>query len=159
MAAVRTKGTAPEALFASILRRARMKFRCNAKDLIGCPDFVLERHRLVVFVDGDFWHGRDWFEARVAPVQNREFWIAKFEINRERDLRSERLLRRRGWSVVRFWASDLRRNPTRALALIRQKCKRSKARIRTRSVGSQNRRGPGRERRANTRSKRTHLRM
>jgi DNA mismatch endonuclease (patch repair protein) len=134
MAAVKTKGTAPEALLASILRRARLKFRCNARDLIGCPDFVLEPHRLVVFVDGDFWHGRDWFEARIAPVQNREFWIAKFEMNRERDLRSERLLRRRGWSVLRFWASDLKRNPAEALSLIRGKCKRYQARAGTRSI-------------------------
>jgi DNA mismatch endonuclease, patch repair protein len=121
MAAVRTKGTEPELLLGRLLGRVRVRFRSNARELPGTPDFVLASSRTAIFVDGDFWHGRQWFESGIAPNQNRTFWIAKFKINRARDLRAERLLRRRGWAVIRFWASDLRKAPDDALELILRK--------------------------------------
>lgn len=132
MAAVKTSGTAPEVLLASMLNQLRLRFRRNARDLAGSPDIVLDRPRIAIFVDGDFWHGRAWFERRAAPKQNKTFWIAKFEINRTRDLRCERLLRRHGWSVVRLWASDLKKKPDVAVALIEERRKkRTQRRART----------------------------
>ncbi len=60
-----------------------------------------------MFVDGDFWHGRDWERARQRIKSNREFWYAKIERNMARDLRTDQRLQARGWRVLRFWASEV----------------------------------------------------
>jgi len=66
----------------------------------GTPDFSISAVRLAVFVDGDFWHGRTWFAHGDAPKTRRDFWIAKFETNRQRDQRVGNQLRRAGWSCA-----------------------------------------------------------
>lgn len=84
MRAVRSCSTAVERSICLELRRAGYKFRSNATNLPGKPDIVFPRKRLVVFVDGDFWHGRQWklrgfgsLERQFRFVNNRDYWIAK----------------------------------------------------------------------------------
>jgi len=118
MRAVRSRGTDPEERLAATLNALGLRFRRHDSKLPGTPDFVFVLHRVAVFVDGDFWHGRAWFARGEAPVGNREFWIRKFEMNRRRDRRVDRALRRLGWGVVHLWGSDIRRAPDRAAARI-----------------------------------------
>lgn len=70
------------------------------------PDFVFRAHRLVVFIDGCFWHGCP--HHATTPKANAEFWAAKLADNKERDRYVNRALRRRGWRVVRIWEHDLK---------------------------------------------------
>ena len=126
MRAVRTTRTEPEERLAVALRAMGIRFRRNARSVFGTPDFAFHQMRLAVFVDGDFWHGRAWFESRSAPATNSRFWIEKFERNRDRDRLVERTLRRAGWSVLRFWASDVRKNPTRCVSLVHKRLRRRK---------------------------------
>ena len=70
------------------------------------PDFVFRSRRLVVFVDGCFWHGCP--RHGTQPKGNAAFWRAKFRRNQERDRRDTRNLRRAGWKVVRLWEHELR---------------------------------------------------
>ena len=70
------------------------------------PDFVFADRRLVIFVDGCFWHGCPRHGSR--PRGNAAFWRAKFLLNQERDRRDTRNLRRAGWNVVRLWEHALR---------------------------------------------------
>jgi DNA mismatch endonuclease (patch repair protein) len=107
MRAVKSRGTSAETRLVRILDEIGAERRTHARDLPGQPDFVLDKFRIALFVDGDFWHGRPWLERGEAPIQNRAYWIAKFERNAERDARTSRLLRRHGWSVVRIWESEL----------------------------------------------------
>jgi len=118
MASVRTSGTMPELLLLTLLHERRLRVRRQARELPGSPDLVFDRVKLAIFVDGDFWHGRQWFESRGAPAQNRRFWIAKFEKNRNRDRLADARLRRSGWSVLRVWASDVRKRPAETVQLI-----------------------------------------
>jgi DNA mismatch endonuclease (patch repair protein) len=113
MKTVRRVRTEPEERLAGALRAAGLRFRRNDSTLSGSPDFVLRKYRIVIFVDGDFWHGRTWFSDGAAPGTNREFWIRKFEVNRKHDLKVGRRLRAEGWIVRRFWGSDARREPER----------------------------------------------
>lgn len=129
MRAVHRAGTGAECAFEALAMRWR--FRAQARDLPGTPDFVHDRLRVAIFIDGDFWHGRWWFERRAAPVGNREYWIAKFERNRARDLAVDRSLRCSGWAVVRVWESDLRASPAKVKArLIRLLATRGPRRLR-----------------------------
>jgi DNA mismatch endonuclease (patch repair protein) len=111
MRAVRTAQTEPELLLVSALRKRGLRFRTNDQDIVGIPDICFRRLRLAVFVDGDYWHGRAWFESGRAPATNRRFWVSKFECNRTRDLEVTKALRIDGWSVLRLWGSDVKKSP------------------------------------------------
>jgi DNA mismatch endonuclease (patch repair protein) len=113
MKRVRRSRTADEELLHAALRRVGIRVRRNVASLPGSPDFVATAARLVVFVDGDFWHGRPWFTRRAAPKSNRRFWIERFESNRKRDRRVDRRLRALGWKVMRVWGTDVRKDPGR----------------------------------------------
>src|SRR5439155_816199 len=116
--------TEPEERLANALRGLGMRFCQNDTRIFGTPDFVFRRARLVVFVDGDFWHGRSWFQAGSAPATNSDFWIGKFERNRRRDRLVDRELRRRGWHVLRVWGSEARKDPTACAKRVRLRLRR-----------------------------------
>jgi DNA mismatch endonuclease (patch repair protein) len=105
----------PELLLRRAIWRLGLRYRLHDDRLPGAPDIVLKRHRAVVFVDGDFWHGRHWRKRRVrlAAGANANYWIAKIERNRTRDRSISRALMRLGWKVIRVWESDVQSDPDR----------------------------------------------
>ena len=113
----RKTNTKAELELQEALRRHRMWFDVHRSDLQGCPDFVFPQYRVVVFCDGDFWHGRNWKQlaGRLARRANASYWIAKIGANRARDVRIRRALRRRGWTVIRVWETDILQD-SRAIA-------------------------------------------
>jgi DNA mismatch endonuclease (patch repair protein) len=82
------------------------------------PDFVFLHLKLVVFVDGCFWHGCK--EHCKMPTNNRTFWEDKLLRNRLRDELVDRTLRRAGWSVLRLWEHELRDAPVAVRRLRRR---------------------------------------
>jgi len=101
--------TASEMRLRRVLWRAGCRYRTNLGELPGRPDVVFTRARLAVFCDGDFWHGKAWEERRTKLAQgtNADYWLAKIERNMERDARSNERLERDGWTVLRFWESQI----------------------------------------------------
>jgi DNA mismatch endonuclease (patch repair protein) len=75
---------------------------------------------VVVFCDGDFWHGRDWLRRRRKLVAgaNAAYWVAKIAANIARDRRNTRLLRHQGWTVVRLWETDILARPAGAVEIV-----------------------------------------
>ena len=123
-AASRKRDTKPEMLLRSCLHAYGLCFRVVSK-LPGKPDIVFPRLKIAIFVDGDFWHGRN-LKTRVAKLargHNAPYWSAKIMANHARDIRTRRKLRAKGWKVVRVWEGDIRRSPTaardRIVALLR----------------------------------------
>jgi DNA mismatch endonuclease (patch repair protein) len=104
-----------ELRLATILRRNGLKGWRRHLKLPGTPDFAWPRERLVVFVDGCFWHGCP--RCYRSPSRNSEFWKVKLESNRARDRRVSRLLRSLGWRVLRLW--ECRITEARTLSRIR----------------------------------------
>ncbi|SRR5258708_6035503 len=98
------------ALRREIWRRG-LRYRLHDRRLPGCPDIVFRAQRVAVFCDGDFWHGRDIDArlARLAKGHNATYWVAKLRRNVERDLRHTLALEAAGWTVLRFWETDLLR--------------------------------------------------
>lgn len=121
-----SKGTKPELLLRRELWGLGYRYRVNARDLPGKPDLVFRRERLVVFVDGDFWHGRDWKrrKQRLANGHNAAYWQSKIAYNIERDAKHTAQLQGIGWRVLRLWETDIRKSPDdaarRVIALIRR---------------------------------------
>lgn len=74
--------------------------------LFGRPDFVFPKKRIVVFVDGEFWHGHP--TRGQIPKTNTEFWVKKIAKNKKRDRLVNRTLRDKGWVVVRIWQHELK---------------------------------------------------
>lgn len=116
MARIKSRGTAPEIALTKILRKARVKFRRHVTSLPGTPDFALRDGLVVVFVDGEFWHGR-----KLASWQHKldKYWLRKIMGNVRRDRRNHAKLRKLGWAVVRIWESQLKETPEKCLARIR----------------------------------------
>jgi DNA mismatch endonuclease (patch repair protein) len=92
---------------------AGCRYRKNVPDLPGRPDIVFLGVRVAVFCDGDFWHGRDWETRRLKLGRgtNSAYWLAKIQGNIERDQRNTRQLQEIGWTVLRFWESEIRSDP------------------------------------------------
>jgi DNA mismatch endonuclease (patch repair protein) len=111
----RARDTGPELLLRRAIWRLGLRYRLHDDRLLGAPDIVLKRHGAVVFVDGDFWHGRHWRKrrARLAAGANARYWIAKIERNRSHDRGISRALKRLGWTVIRVWESDVQSDPDR----------------------------------------------
>lgn len=73
--------------------------------LPGRPDFVFTKHKVAVFIDGDFWHGNP--RRFRLPKSNCDYWQDKIMGNRKRDRQINKELKRLGWRVIRFWESSL----------------------------------------------------
>lgn len=124
MSRVRATDTRMEVMLRSALHRQGYRFRKNVAALPGKPDITFSKRRVVIFVDGDYWHARILKEAGIGALrmslktQNREFWVAKLQRNHERDIAVTAELERQGWIVVRVWESDLKRKMTECLRAI-----------------------------------------
>ena len=85
--------------------------------LFGKPDFIFRRERIVIFVDGCFWHGCP--KHSNVPQNNRLFWEEKLAGNKLRDRLVTKTLRQQGWRVLRIWEHDLSKNPTACIGKIK----------------------------------------
>ena len=86
--------------------------------LPGRPDFTFRKERVVVFVDGCFWHHCP--RCNWTPASSTDYWEAKFARNAATDNEANRALRRAGWKVVRVWEHTLKQQPGRVIARIRR---------------------------------------
>jgi DNA mismatch endonuclease (patch repair protein) len=112
MSAVRAKDTRPELALRKYLHAHGLRYRLHDKRLIGRPDIVFARSKLVVFVDGDFWHGAGWKERGLSSFEEqfpsrRDFWSAKIARNVQRDQEVNTALAVEGWRVIRVFASEI----------------------------------------------------
>ncbi len=108
MSRIRSRDTRPELLLRRALWHCGLRYRKNVRALPGTPDIVLARHRIAIFVDGDFWHARGHQDNPGEQVAtNREFWQEKLRRNVERDRAADRELAESGWLVLRFWENDI----------------------------------------------------
>ena len=120
MSRVRSKGNkTTEMRLASLLRKAGLHGWRRNQPLPGNPDFVWHSKRLVVFVDGCFWHGHRCGK-NITPKTNVKEWQQKISGNLARDSRITRLLRRRRWHVARIWKCRLVKNPNACVNKIRR---------------------------------------
>ena len=108
MAKIKGSNSKPELLLRKALWKENIRFRIHHKNLPGRPDLVIAKYRLVVFVDGDFWHGYEWKKRK--PKTNQAFWIPKIERNMQRDQFVNSSLQAMGYVVMRFWEHEVKKN-------------------------------------------------
>jgi DNA mismatch endonuclease, patch repair protein len=111
MRSIKSRGTKIEIMMAQgLINRGLGFLNRNVRNLPGKPDIVFQDHRVAVFCDGDYWHGRNFSISKCRIRNNREDWIRKFVNNIRRDRRNNDELSRRGWVVLRYWESDIKKN-------------------------------------------------
>ena len=106
MRAVRQTSTSPEMTVRATLDALGFRFRVNVEGQPGRPDIWLTRDDIPIFVHGCFWHRHEGCKKATTPQSNREFWIAKFEQNKERDERKVRDLQRLGYTSITIWQCE-----------------------------------------------------
>jgi len=118
MSRIRSRGNAATELrFVEILKQHKIAGWRRGIQLPGKPDFVFPRERVVIFIDGDFWHGNP--KNFRLPKSNVSYWKQKILSNQIRDRRVNRLLRKQGWRVYRFWQSALKNETAVTKRLLR----------------------------------------
>lgn len=111
MGNIRLKRGKAETMLAKRLWHSGYRYRLNYRKLPGSPDIAITRHKVAVFVDGEFWHGQNWEERKPKLKSNREYWIEKIEENIARDKRNNDSLDEQGWTVIRFWEKEVLKDP------------------------------------------------
>ena len=107
MSRIRSQGNKEtEIVLLSILRSHKISGWRRHLPLPGRPDFAFPKERLILFVDGCFWHGCPCCYRR--PKSRTSYWNEKFQRNKNRDREVGRILRRKGWRVMRIWHHELR---------------------------------------------------
>ena len=118
MRKIKGANTKPEIYFRKALWANGFRYRKNVAKLPGKPDVVIEKMKLVIFIDGEFWHGYKWKTKKPKIKANREYWIKKIEGNMNRDKLRNRELKKLGYTVLRFWEYQIRKYLPKCIAKI-----------------------------------------
>lgn len=112
MQRIKGKNTSIEVKLCKALWQKGYHYRKNYKELPGSPDIVLTKYKIAIFCDGEFFHGKDWdkLKARLEKGERGEYWIKKITRNMERDEEVNKQLIFRGWTVLRFWEDEIKKN-------------------------------------------------
>jgi DNA mismatch endonuclease (patch repair protein) len=109
MSHIRGKNTGPETRLRKLLWSHGVKGYRIHYNLPGKPDIVLTKKKIAIFVDGCFWHKCPF--CFQEPETRKEFWMKKIQSNVDRDKRVNKQLKDDGWTILRFWEHDVRKNP------------------------------------------------
>lgn len=110
MQQIKCKGSEIEILLMKELWARGLRYRKNVKTIVGKPDIVFIGKKVAVFCDSEFWHGYNWEEQKHNFKSNQDFWIPKIERNMKRDTEVTETLRSEGWTVLRFWGNEIKKN-------------------------------------------------
>lgn len=108
MRAIKSKGTKDEVRLAKALWHLGYRYRKNDKTVFGTPDLTFKKRKVAVFVDSEFFHGKDWETKKLRIKTNQEFWQKKIERNMERDKEVNDYLCSNDWIVLRFWSNEVK---------------------------------------------------
>ena len=115
MQAIKSKDTTIELALRKALWNKGIRYRKNCKTLIGKPDIAITKYKIAVFCDSEYWHGYDWENRNQKIKSNREYWIPKIERNMTRDKEVNAALEQEGWTVIRFWERQIRKEMDRCV--------------------------------------------
>ena len=118
MQQVKNKDSKIEVLLRKELWSRGLRYRKNMNRIYGKPDIVFIGKKIAVFCDSEFWHGYNWEERKKDFKSHQEFWIPKIERNMERDAEVTARLESEGWTVIRFWGNEIKKNTAQCADII-----------------------------------------
>lgn len=109
-----SKNKSTELKLIAIFKENSIKGWRRGYKIYGNPDFVFSRGKIIVFVDGCFWHRHKCRDT--TPKDNSDYWVAKTIRNKKRDKEVSKALKEKGWQVIRVWECELKsKNRTKLL--------------------------------------------
>ena len=122
MQRIKGKNTSIEIKLCKALWKKGYHYRKNYKELPGSPDIVLTKYKVAIFCDSEFFHGKDWdkLKARLEKGEKGDYWIKKITRNMERDEDVNKQLMFRGWTVLRFWGDEIKKNTDECAKVIEE---------------------------------------
>lgn len=119
---IRSRDSEIEVILRRALWKAGFRFRKNWPGLPGKPDIVITKEKIAIFCDSEFFHGKDWesLKPRLQNGTNADYWVPKITRNMERDREVDRQLRALGWTPVRFWGKDIKKNVEECVRTIKE---------------------------------------
>lgn len=118
MQAVKNKDSQIELLLRNELWKRGLRYQKNRNDIFGKPDIVFKGKKIAIFCDSEFWHGYNWTERKKDFKSHQEFWIPKIERNMERDIEVTNKLESEGWTVLRFWGKEIKKETEKCANII-----------------------------------------
>lgn len=120
MSSIKSRDTKFELAFLKILSASvypkGYRYRKHYAGAIGKPDVAFVERKIAIFLDSDFWHGRNL--RKLAKKLKNDFWRKKIRRNVARDREVNRSLRRQGWRVMRFGSAEVLKSPEHAVRAI-----------------------------------------
>ena len=122
MSRVRSKDTSIELALRKSLWKTGIRYRKNYKMLPGTPDIAITKHKIAIFCDSEFFHGKDWeiLKPRLEKGHNPDYWVKKISRNMERDLEKDKQLLFLGWTVIHFWGKDILKNTAECVRVVQE---------------------------------------
>lgn len=122
MQRIHSKDTTIELTLRKALWKKGYRYRKNFKNIPGKPDIALTKYKIAIFCDSEFFHGKDWeiLRPRLENGNNSEYWVQKISHNRERDDEINKELLLEGWTVIRFWGKDIKKNLDECIKVIEE---------------------------------------
>lgn len=121
MQAIKSTETKDEVRLARALWNLGYRYRKNNKKIFGKPDLTFAKYKVAIFVDSEFFHGKDWEVQQLRIKSNREYWIPKIERNRKRDEEVNAYLLSQNWTIIRFWSKQVQKELDQCIAKIEEK--------------------------------------
>ena len=118
MRAIRSTNTKAEIRLAKSLWNLGYRYRKNNRTVFGTPDLTFKKLKIAIFVDSEFFHGKDWETQKDRVKTNTEFWQKKIERNIQRDIEVNNYLESQNWKVLRFWSEQIEKNLEECVATI-----------------------------------------
>ena len=118
MQAIKNKDSQIELLLRKELWKRGLRYQKNRTDIFGKPDIVFKGKKIAIFCDSEFWHGYNWEERKKDFKSHQEFWIPKIERNMERDIEVTNKLESEGWTVLRFWGNEIKKDTEKCANII-----------------------------------------
>jgi DNA mismatch endonuclease (patch repair protein) len=114
MSRIKSENTLPEKLLFSELRKEKIRFSKHYK-IPGRPDVVFPKYKVAVFVDGEFWHGKNFNDWKKSLTP---FWYKKISDNISRDKKVRKELKMSGWRIIRLWGREVVKRTDRSVLKI-----------------------------------------
>lgn len=119
---IKNRDTKIEVLLRKALWDKGYRYRKNYSKLPGKPDIAMTKYKIAIFCDSEFFHGKDWevLKPRLEKGNNSKFWIGKISRNREHDDEVNKQLLFEGWTVIRFWGTDIKKHTDECVKVIEE---------------------------------------
>ena len=122
MSKIRSQDTSIELQLRKALWHKGYRYRKNDKTLPGSPDIVITKHKIAIFCDSEFFHGKDWeiLKLRIEKGKNPDYWIRKLHRNRTRDWENDKKLLFLCFTVIHFWGQDIKKHTEECIKAIEE---------------------------------------